>query len=199
MKSIFYKYPALYDFGIRFLYFDGLKIVKDIIGKKKTVFEPACGFGRMEKYLYPDCSYSGIDLNEKFVEYGRKRNIDIKLGNALDKKNYQRSDAILLCDILHHLKIKDIRKLVSIAVHHAVEKIVIIEPLFVSIASKNNMLSRAIGKLMACIDDDGYNRIERWMSKSEYKDLFHSLKESNGIKEMNVKEYRNHGFVEMRK
>ena len=198
MKSIFFKYPALYEFSIRFLYFDGLKIVKDIIGPKKTVFEPACGYGRMVKYLYPDCSYSGIDLNEKFVEYGRKKNIDIKLGNALDKSHYQRSDTILLCDILHHLKLNDIRKLVSIAVQYAVEKIVIIEPLFVSIAAKNNIFSRAIGKFMARIDDDGYNKIERWMSKSEYKELFQSLKESNGIKEMSLKEYRNHGFVEMR-
>ena len=199
MKSIFYKYPVLYDFGIRFLYLDGLKIVKDIIGKRKTVFEPGCGYGRMKNYLYPDCSYSGIDLNEGFIEYGRKRDRDIKVGNALDIKNYPTTDAVLLCDILHHLSFKDMRKLVSIALQFAREKILIIEPLFVSIASKKNVISRGIGRFMASMDYDGFNKIERWMSKTEYKELFHSLKECNGVKEMSVKQYRNHGFVEMRK
>ena len=128
MKSIFYRYPLLYDWGIRFLYLDGLRIVKDLIGKNKSVFEPACGFGRMKRYLYPGCEYSGIDLNKDFIEYGQKKNRDILLGNVLEETQYRKADTILLCDILHHLKKHQIRELLHIAVKYAKEKIVIIEP-----------------------------------------------------------------------
>lgn len=197
MKSIFFRYPSLYDIGIRFLYFDGLKILKDIIGPNKSVFEPACGFGRMKRYLYPDCIYSGIDLNEEFIRYGQKRNLDIQLGNILDSDRYRAADTILLCDILHHLKYKDILELLSIAVRFAKEKIVIIEPTFVKIASQNNWLSRFVGKVMAALDADGLNEIEHWMSRKEYDSLFQTLKDSNHIERMNIRNYRNHDFVEM--
>ncbi len=196
MKSIFYKYPLLYDIGIQFIYFDGLKILKDIIGRGKSVFEPGCGYGRMKKYLYPDCNYSGVDLNETFVEYGQKRKRDISVGDALDERWYRESDTILLCDIIHHLNGQK-NDLVSIAVKFAREKLVIIEPLFVDVATKSNAFSRAIGKLMAVMDADGFNEIDQWLSNDEYMELFRSIKELHRIKKMKMQNFRNHIFVEM--
>ncbi len=187
----------MYDWGIRFLYLDGLKILKKIIGPNKTVFEPACGYGRIKKFLYPDCSYSGIDLNQKFIDYGQKKKRDIRLGNALDIDHYSHADTVLLCDILHHLKLPEIQKLLSIAVKFAREKIVIIEPTFVSIAAKKNPISTVIGKIMAMLDADGFNEIDHWMSKKEYNQLFYELKEANHVNEMRIRHYRNHDFVEM--
>lgn len=198
MSSIFFKYPLLYDWGIRFLYFDGLMILKNIIGRNKSVFEPACGFGRMKRYLFPDCTYSGIDLNEKFVRYGQKKNRDITLGDILDPQYYRTADTVLLCDILHHLKPADIRKLLCLAVQYARESVVIIEPTFVRIASGNNFVSRAIGRIMSIVDADGINKIEHWMSRKEYDELFESLKEDNHIDQMSIRHHRNHDFVEMR-
>ena len=197
MRSIFYRFPLLYEWGMWVIYFDGLAILKEVIGKKKSVFEPACGYGRIKKYLYPDCIYTGIDLNHHFIKYGRKRNREICLGNIFDTSMYRQADAILLCDILHHLKIKEIRKLLAIAAQFALEKIVIIEPTFVHIATLNNMLSRAIGRVMAAMDSDGFNKIDHWMSKEEYRQLFQSLKEENNIREMEIQYFRNHAFVEM--
>jgi len=197
MKSIFYKYPLVYDFGIRFLYLDGLKIIKKLIGRGKSVFEPACGYGRMINYLYPDCTYSGIDLNETFIKYGQKRKRDVQKGNVLDIAHYREADIILLCDILHHLKLKDIYKLMSNAVQFAREKVVIVEPTFVTIAAKKNIVSRTIGKIMAAIDYDGFNRIDCWFSREEYDRLFESLKKSNDISDMKITQFRNHDFVEM--
>ena len=197
MKSIFYKYPLLYDWGIRFIYFDGLKILKNMVGPRKSVFEPACGYGRMKNYLYPDCTYSGVDLNEDFIRFGRKKNRDIRVGNALDERWYRESDIVLLGDILHHLKNGEKYHLVSLAVRYAREKVVIIEPLFVDIASRNNGFSRVIGKLMARMDADGFNEIDRWLSKEQYMGLLRTLKEFNHIKEMKLRIFRNHLFVEM--
>jgi SAM-dependent methyltransferase len=196
MKSIFYRYPLLYDLGMIFIYFDGLKILKDIVGRGKSVFEPGCGYGRMKKYLYPDCSYSGVDLNETFIEYGKKRNRDIDIGDALDERWYRESDTILLCDIIHHLNGQK-HDLVSAAVKFAREKVVIIEPWFVDVAAKRNVFSRVIGKFMAVMDADGFNEIDQWLSKDEYMDLFRSIKELHHIKKMKMWDFRNHIFVEM--
>ncbi len=197
MKSFVYYHPRVYDFLIRFLYLDGLKILKKLVGTGKSVFEPACGYGRMQKYLDKSCTYAGIDLNEQFVDYGRKRNRDLGVGNVLDDKVYKQSDVILLADILHHLKMKDIRKLLAIAADFAREKIVIIEPVFVHIGSKKNIFSRAIAGFMRYLDSDGYNDIEKWLSRDEYDELFTSLKESNNVKDMKITHFRYHDFVEM--
>lgn len=187
----------LYDWGIRFLYFDGMKIIKDLVGRKKSVFEPACGYGRMKKFLYSDCTYSGIDLNETFITYGRKKNRNINLGNALDPEKYREADVVLLCDILHHLRITEMYELVSFAARFAKEKVLIVEPVFVDIAARNNPVSRGLGKVMKWMDADGFNDIERWLTKDEYNELYQSFKELNGMKEVRVKNFRNHDFVEM--
>ncbi|MCK5055472.1 MAG: class I SAM-dependent methyltransferase [Candidatus Aminicenantes bacterium] len=197
MKSIMFMHPLMYEFGVRFLYFDGLKILKPIIGEEKEVFEPACGYGRIKRFISSTCKYSGIDLNERFVNYARRRNRDIRMGNILDSKNYKESDVIILSDILHHLSREDIRTLFSIAVRFAREKIVIVEPEFVTYAAKKNTLSRALGKFMAVMDYDGINEIEKWLSDEEYKSLFYDLKESNNIEKFEIKKFRRHYFVEM--
>lgn len=197
MKSVMFMHPLMYEFGIRFLYFDGLKILKHMIGEKKEVFEPACGYGRIKRFLHDNCNYSGIDLNERFVKYAQKRNRDIKLGNILNIDHYKKSDVIILSDILHHLTIKDIKELFAIAVKFAREKIVIVEPEFVTFAAKKNIVSKVLGKFMAFMDYDGINEIEKWLSDEEYKSLFFSLKESNNIEKLLVKKFRRHYFVEM--
>jgi len=74
---------------------------------------------------------------------------------------------------------------------------VIIEPLFVDIATKNNFFSRKIGNIMKTLDADGFNEIDHWLSKEEYKELFQSFKKLHNIREMHNKRFRNHVFIEM--
>lgn len=119
------------------------------------------------------------------------------MGNILDIEHYKESDVIILSDILHHLTIKDIKELFSIAVQFAREKIVIIEPEFITIAAKRTFISRILGKFMAFMDYDGINKIEKWLSKEEYKSLFYTLKESANIDNLKIKKFRKHYFVEM--
>lgn len=198
MRSIVFAHPFIYSIAVRFLYFDGLKILKDIIGKQKAVFEPACGFGRMKKYIHGCCTYSGIDLNERFIHFGQKRHRDIRLGNILDKVHYQDCDVIVLSDILHHLTIPDIRELLSIAVQFAREKIVIIEPEFVTLGAGRNLFCRFVARLMAIMDFDGFNRIKKWMSHNEYESLFISLKNDHqNIENLTIRRFRKHFFVEL--
>jgi SAM-dependent methyltransferase len=195
-QSVFYRHPRLYDLGIHFLYLNRLKLLKKIVGHGMTVFEPACGFGRMKKYLYEDCAYSGIDLNEKFVGFGRKKNRDIRVGDILKEENYRPADVVLLCDILHHLQMPEIHRLFMIAGKFA-KKIVIIEPTFVAIAAKKNLFSRLIGKLMTRVDSDGFNEISHWMSREEYQELFISLNAVIPIRNMTIRHHYYHDFVEI--
>jgi SAM-dependent methyltransferase len=195
-QSVFYRHPLLYELGIHFLYLNKLKILKKIVGHGQSVFEPACGFGRMKKYLYPDCAYSGIDLNDKFISFGRKKNRDIQLGDILNEENYRRADIILLCDILHHLQMPEIHRLFQIAGKFA-KRIVIIEPTFVALAARKNSFSHLLGKLMTRVDSDGFNEISHWMSREEYNELFISLNAVIPILSMTIRHHYYHDFVEI--
>jgi SAM-dependent methyltransferase len=195
-QSVFYRHPLLYELGIHFLYLNRLKILKEIVGHGKSVFEPACGFGRMKKYIYPDCSYSGIDLNEKFICFGRKKNRAINVGDILEEKNYRPADIILLCDILHHLQMPELHRLFRIAGKFA-KRIVIIEPTFVALAAKKNTFSHLLGKLMTRVDSDGFNEITHWLSREEYQELLASLNAVIPIRNMTIRHHYYHDFVEI--
>jgi SAM-dependent methyltransferase len=195
-QSVFYRYPLLYELGIHFLYLNRLKIVKEIVGHGMSVFEPACGFGRMKKYLYPDCAYAGIDLNEKFVRFGRNKNRELNVGDILQEENYRPADIILLCDILHHLQTPELHRLFRIAGKFA-KKIVVIEPTFVALAAKKTTFSQLLGKLMTRVDSDGFNEITHWMSREEYQDLLFSLNAVIPILNMTIRHHYYHDFVEI--
>ena len=196
-SAIIYKSPRLYSIAIKFLHFGGFKKVKEVIGKRKKVFEPACGFGRLYKYLDPSCSYAGIDLNEKFINFGKKNGLDIHTGDIFDEKNYVRNDIIILCDILHHLTISDIKKLVLISTKFAKEKIVIMEPAFVGIAAGKGLFSRLSAKIFAQVDFDGINHIDIWFTMQNYHNLFNYLKSANNFTDMKIQLFNRYCLVEL--
>tara|TARA_B100000315_G_scaffold248670_1_gene278801 strand:- start:124 stop:732 length:609 start_codon:yes stop_codon:yes gene_type:complete len=196
-RAYIFRNPWLYSLSIRLLHFDGFKKIRDIIGKEKNVFEPACGFGRLQRYLYDSCSYSGIDLNEIFINFGKKRGLDIRIGNVLEESNYIKSDIIILCDILHHLTKDKIQEVVSIATKFAKEKIVIMEPAFVGLASGKGFFSRLAAKVFARVDFDGINNIEHWFTRQDYQKLFKHLKETNKFAGMKIQMSKGYYFVEL--
>ena len=196
-RACIFQSPLLYSIAIRLLHFDGFNKIKEVIGKRKKVFEPACGFGRLHKYLDPSCSYSGIDLNEKFINFGRKRGLDIRLGDVLEESNYVKSDIIILCDILHHLTMDEIKRIASIAKKFSKEKVVIMEPAFVWLASGKGFFSRFLAKNFAKIDFDGINNIENWFTKQDYYKLFKYLKSANNFSDMKIQSFRQYYLVEL--
>lgn len=197
MTSFVYKHPLLYDAFIRILYFDGLKILGSMVGKHKRVFEPACGYGRMRRYLDATCEYAGIDRNQKFIRYARKKNLDVAVGDIFDPAHYRRADVVLLADILHHLGNEDIHRLFSISLRYAREKVVIIEPGFVHIGAGKNPFSRLMAKIMSVLDADGINRIGRWLSRKESLQLYGDLARVPAVASHRVTRFRQHDFVEM--
>jgi SAM-dependent methyltransferase len=174
-KSLQYNYPKLYSIGISLLQVGSLRRLRNMIGQNKVVFEVACGYGRMKSNLHSTTKYSGIDLNERFIRYGQMKGRDIKYGDIFDKKSYKKSDIILACDIIHHLSKEKNLELFSILNSFAKKKIVILEPRICILASGKNIFSKALAKLFSWIDSDGVNKIERWFSDKEYKELFYDF------------------------
>ena len=191
-----YKVPFIYGMGIKLLHYDGFRKVKDFVEDRKKVFDVACGYGRLRKYLPKNIQYAGIDLNEKWIKHGIKKGRDLRVGDILEEKNYEKSDIIILCDILHHMTQENMRKLVQIATKFAKEKVIIMEPSFVNWASGKNPFSRFLAKIFSWVDNDGINKITKWHSKEDYIKLFQEFKEKNKFAKMRLQAVRQYYFVE---
>jgi hypothetical protein len=106
-RSLFYAGPRIYKVGLRLIHGKQLdqryEYIAKQIGKNKSVLEPACGPALIPNYLDASNSYSGFDINEKFVQYARDKGLDVQQGNAKDASFYKSSDIVVLCDALHHI------------------------------------------------------------------------------------------------
>ena len=197
-KAITYRSPRLYSFAIKFLHPRGdLSFVGNLVGKHKTVFEPACGFGRLKKFLDVSCNYFGIDLNYDFIRFGNRRHRNITLGNIFEERHYFKTDIIVLCDIIHHLSVEKGKELVRLACKYAEEKVIIVEPTFTELASGKSWFSKLMAKIFSKLDYDGINHIKKWMTRNEYEKLFREYKVKNNFSNMKVTEKNNYFFVEL--
>ena len=168
-----YKHPQIYDFLISFLYSDKLlEKFSETVGKNKTVFDIAAGYGRMSKFVDKSNLYYGIDLNKKFVEHGQKEGINLELKNIFDALVYKESDVFVLVDLVHHLTKESLHKLFDLVFSHTKEKVIVIEPAFVNLYSRYGFWGRIVDWFFKKIDDDGINKITRWFTEEEYTRLF---------------------------
>ena len=171
--GIHYRHPKLYNFLISFLY--SKKLLKEFlkeVGEKHTIFDVAAGYGRMSKFIHPSNSYYGIDLNKKFVEYGRRQGINLVRKDILDFSAYIKHDVFVVVDIIHHLTSENIKKLFGSIFVHAAKKVIIIEPAFLNFTDRHPVFGRCIDWLFKKIDDDGFNKITKWFSPREYEAMF---------------------------
>lgn len=103
---LIYKSPWLYERLLRALHGADLdkryrKIAQFI--DKGTVLDIGCGTGLLADYLKPHIKYVGIDLNERFLSYARKKGLDVRRINVFDVRSYPRANYYVICDLLHHL------------------------------------------------------------------------------------------------
>ncbi|ODS43019.1 MAG: hypothetical protein MSIBF_07185 [Candidatus Altiarchaeales archaeon IMC4] len=103
-----YCHPRIYNLTLRILHGRMLSkrycMISAEIGNNKSVLDVGCGTGLLSMSLEPSCTYMGIDLNEKFIEYAVKNGLNVKKGDILDPDNYPKyCDVIVLSDILHHV------------------------------------------------------------------------------------------------
>lgn len=170
-----YRHPRLYDFFIAWIYPPKLmKRVKELVGKDKSIFEVAAGYGRMADYIDSSSRYSGIDLNPFFLNYAKKKARNVTRGDMFNPASYYRSDVILLVDGVHHIEKDRLRVLFDLIFTHAQERVVVVEPAFVNFGSRYGAPGRILDKFLLWFDNDGFNRINRWFTDEEYSQLFQS-------------------------
>ncbi len=145
---------------------------RDEVGKNRTVFDVAAGYGRIAKFIDPSNSYYGIDLNEIFVNHGRKNGLNLEVRNIFDPDSYKLNDVFVLVDVIHHLTKEQLERLFDLIFQHAGIKVVIIEPSFVNLALKYGIFGKLVDRFFKIMDYDGFNRINRWFTNEEYQKLF---------------------------
>ena len=166
--SWLYKYPFVYKLidATRL----GKKKVKQrirfLVGENKKVFDVACGYGEMREALDPSCDYAGLDLNEVFINYGRKRGRNIWVEDAVRVPSYPQSDVIIIWDLVHHITTGEVREVLTKALSDA-EKVVIVEPSYLGL-TRIKIFGRFFDWLFTTLDQDGVNPKRTWRTQQEY-------------------------------
>lgn len=192
--SLPFRHPAVYDLVMRFFADPREKrLIREMVGRDKSVLEPGCGFGRHAAFLDPSCRYRGFDLNARFVEHARRRGRDVVLGDVFDPAQYRGSDVVLLIDILHHLPAERVEEAVALAVGVAREKLIVIEPTFLFFESP--LLDRLLVRFTYAFERDGVSNTHPRYTASDQERLFASIAERIGrLREHRTFRLRKHVF-----
>ena len=108
-------YPAFFLF-CRGILEANFRVIRDTIrthlepSPKRTVLDVACGPGAFSD-LFPSESYSGIDLNPKYIDYAKSRYRGHFQVQDATKIDYPADsfDDVLVYGLLHHLSDEDVR------------------------------------------------------------------------------------------
>jgi SAM-dependent methyltransferase len=172
MKSLPYRYPFIYEIGLRLLHRKTLVLryrrIAEEIGTGKIVLDLGCGTGLLSHYLH-SCIYIGWDLNQSFIHHCRNKGLNVQEKNILHYEEYPECDYIVFCDTLHHIVPKD--ECILEAARRKAD-VIAVEPCYTRRLPQMFlfMYDRLIG------DSDGLNSYEdrmKWMyDESTLKDKF---------------------------
>lgn len=132
-KSIIYSHPRIYKLMLRMAHGtrtldERYSHIANKIGANASVLEVGCGPALLPPYLEDGCTYSGFDTNPAFVHHGQRNGLDVVVGNALDPSAYHPADAVVLCDLLHHLSPEHQPQLLTLSRDAAQKKLIICDP-----------------------------------------------------------------------
>lgn len=197
MTSIFYKNPKLYNFFVYLIHGKFLKergkIISEMVGKNKKVFDVGCGSCEVSRYIDDSCSYRGIDLNPVFIKTAKKNGLRVEKGDVFDPENYSSCDIIIAMDMLHHIDSRK-DKLISISERFA-KKMIIVEQYWEPRRLKKESLLKSglMKKLFELFSDfDGINDPDDMKVYTREELLFWLGKQGFTIKN----DYKNFLFAE---
>lgn len=173
MKGLPYWHPFLYKIAMKFLnrqYYRKkyMELKKEI--NNMSVLDIGCADCELSNYTDKD-KYFGVDINEIFVNFAKKKGLNVELCDIKKKKNFLKVDCIVFSEVLHQLYPfhEDVLKR---AINTVKEKVIIVEPLKHVATSKNNLLSY-FGKFM---NNPGHNAKVKPFKKDELFDLYKKYK-----------------------
>ncbi len=178
-RSFMYSNALMYKLALNWAHGRNLNrryaYISEKIGPNRSVLEPACGPALLPDYLHASCTYTGFDINEYFAEHARKRGLKVEVADALEQSAYVPSDAVVLCDALHHIGQEQEKTLIINSLKAAKKQLIICEPFK---DSSPGLWERVLGRsfFIACsnyVERDGNNlvRVETFRTKEELKGL----------------------------
>lgn len=188
-KSIFYQYPWLYIWGLKWIHKANFakryRYIGNFIKKGDLVLEPGCGPAVLADFLPKDSQYQGFDTNKDFLNFALKSGKNVFLGNALDPKSYSQAEAVVVCDVLHHLDPKDRKRFIKYCFKSANKKLILCEPVSKP-RPKTGFLNQLKNYLIEWSEQDGTGnlKVEHFMTK---KELFDKIKNGFGIIPSSIK------------
>jgi trans-aconitate methyltransferase len=101
MKGIIYWNVYFYKFIIYLIYKRNYRRRDEIISEQTDdlkVLDLCCGYGSLSRYIK---KYRGIDFNKPFVNYARKKGLDVSFGD-IAKIDLPEEECIILQASLYH-------------------------------------------------------------------------------------------------
>ena len=129
--GIIYRSAWIYKLAMRLLYRTTYKqkyeLVAQAIPEGASVVDLCCG----DCTIYPllaakNCKYIGLDINSKFVEWNRKKGIDVRLWDGTDM-DIPEADVVCIQSAFYHF-IPNERQLLERMLNRARRRVIIAEP-----------------------------------------------------------------------
>lgn len=163
MKSIIYRSPHLYRLAMHIFHGRALgeryKVISGFIEKGERVLDLGCGTGTLQSHLNGN-DYLGIDLNEAFVGYGRRKGRDLRHMDATKYKGFGEFDVCVIMDLLHHIAPKH-ETFMQKVLRETRNKVIVCEPY------EDSRKPGVVRWLNKVLDDDGINPAHQWMTKPQ--------------------------------
>lgn len=84
--------------------FNFIDVEKNLSSKNSLVIDVGCGAGGMlVPFQEKGCEIIGLDLNEGFIEYGRKKGLNLVMGTLKDLKPIPKADLIIYSHVMEHI------------------------------------------------------------------------------------------------
>ncbi len=188
-KSIFYRFPLLYIWGIRWIHKSNFikryQYISSFVRAGDLVLEPGCGPAILADFLPQGSFYKGFDTNRYFINHAKKRHSGVSLGDVLDPNNYCKAAVVVVCDVLHHINPADRKKFIRNCYRSADEIFIICDP-GKKINHKPNILYPIWKRLTEWSEKDGTNnfKYEYFLTRDQ---LFDEIDNGFGIIPSSVK------------
>ena len=131
-RSIFYRYPALYIFGLKWIHKSNFnrryQFISRFVHEGDRILEPGCGPGILPDFLPQGSHYRGFDTNPDFIQHARKGDSEFSIGNVLDSDSYSKAEVVVVCDVLHHIDPMDRERFIKNCFNSAEKMLIICDP-----------------------------------------------------------------------
>lgn len=162
MTSMLYQSPKIYNFALSIMHRSTLQkryeVISNHIDENESVLDIGCGTCMLSNFV--DGEYSGIDMNDRFIKYGRKRGLNIYNQNIFSFNKYHLFDNCIIVDVLHHISPRH-EEFLKWVIKKSKNKVIVCEPY------TPDRRHKIIDKISQWLDYDGINKPEKWFRKRE--------------------------------